>query len=686
MRELLSRTLVGLIVGVTFLYGAPAPAQQYHGKELVKATLIADVSSIQPGQRFRLGVLYRIEPGWHIYWKYSGDSGIPTKIEWQLPQGFTIQDLQWPLPLREKEPGDLEVFAYSSEVLLFADVVAPAGLPPGPFTIQAKSDWLVCQSLCVPGHAQLSLTLNSGTNTASDSAKIFENYASKVPRDLKNPIGFSRIGKNLEIEIPWAPNGASLDFFPTPPADAVIGHVVQGGNKLTLAIDTEAKPISRMDGVLVVASSEDNKEGYEVNGRSTVTSVQSGGSMPTVNLGGILQALGFAMLGGLILNVMPCVLPVISLKIFGFVSEAGERPEKAFRLSLAFSLGIISCFATLAAIVILLRAAGAQVGWGFQFQDYRFIVFIACLVFAFALNLFGVYELSVSAQATQGLAKLASGQGYGGAFFQGVFATILATPCTAPFLGTASAFAFAQPGWATFLVFLFIGLGMAFPYLLLAVNPKWLRYLPKPGGWMLRVKQCMGFLLVGTLLWLVWILGQMRGVDAIVRLGALLLLIAILAWIKGSFWTPVSSWRSRVLAATAMLCVLLLSASAYAFVTKPSRLVWQQFSQAKLDNALASGRPVFIDFTADWCITCKTNERFAIDTSKVREEFSRRNVVMLKADWTKGDPEITEILKQHGRAGVPMYLVYPRGGKETPPVLLPELITSQTVLDALNKT
>jgi thiol:disulfide interchange protein/DsbC/DsbD-like thiol-disulfide interchange protein len=688
MRELLSRALqfVGLIVGVTFLCGAPAPAQQYNGKELVKATLIADVSSIEPGQRFRVGVLYRIEPGWHIYWRYPGDSGIPTKIEWQLPEGFTIGDLQWPLPLREKEPGDLEVFAYSSEILLFADVAAPATLPPGPLTIQAKSDWLVCQSLCVPGRAQLALTLNSGGNIASDSLKAFENYASKVPKDLINPIGFGRIGKDLKIEVPWAPDGASLDFYPIPTADAVIGHVVQDGNKLTLAIDTEAKPINRMDGVLVVTSSGGNRQGYEVNGHSPVAAIHAGDSPSTLSLGGILQAVGFAILGGLILNVMPCVLPVISLKIFGFVSEAGERSEKAFWLSMAFSLGIISCFAILAAIVILLRAAGAQVGWGFQFQDYRFIVFIACLVFAFALNLFGVYELSVSAQATQGLAKLASGQGYGSAFFQGVFATILATPCTAPFLGTASAFAFAQPGWVTFLVFLFVGLGMALPYLVLAVNPKWLRHLPKPGDWMVRLKQCMGFLLVGTLLWLVWILGQMRGVDAVVRLGALLLLIAILAWIKGSFWTPASSLRSRVLAAVSMLCVLLLAAGAYGFVTKPSQLVWQQFSQAKLDDALASGRPVFVDFTADWCITCKTNERFAIDTSQVRQEFSKRNVVMLKADWTKGDPEITEILKRHGRAGVPMYLVYPGGGKETQPMLLPELITSQTVLDALNKT
>ena len=687
MRVWLSRILrrVGLIVGVVLYCGTPALAQQYNGKELVKATLVADVGSIQPGQKFRIGVLYHIEPGWHIYWKYPGDSGLPTKIEWQLPEGFKVEELQWPLPLREKEPGDLEVFDYTSEVLLFANVEAPPNLPAGPITIQAKSDWLVCQSLCVPGRAQLSLTLNSGANISSGSVQIFEKYASKVPKGLTKPIGLRRAGKNLEMEVTWAPKDASLDFFPLPPPDAVIGHVLKQENKLTLPIDSEAKPISRMDGVLVVSSGE-NREGFEINGRTPVSAVQSGGSVTAVSFIGILQALAFAMLGGLILNVMPCVLPVISLKIFGFVSEAGERPEKAFWLSMAFSLGIISCFAVLAAIVILLRAAGTQVGWGFQFQDYRFIVLISCLVFAFALNLFGVYELSVSAQATHGLAKLAGGQGYGGAFFQGVFATILATPCTAPFLGTASAFAFAQPGWATFLVFLFIGLGMALPYLLLAVNPKWLRYLPKPGSWMLRVKQCMGFLLIGTLLWLVWILGQMRGVDAVVRLGAVLLLIAILAWIKGSFWTPVSSRRSRLIAAGSMLCVVVLAADTYLFVTKPSQLIWQPFTQAKLDHALASGRPVFIDFTADWCITCKTNERFAIDTSKVRQEFAKRNVVMLKADWTKGDPEITEILKRHGRAGVPMYLVYPAGGKEAQPVLLPELITSETVLEALNKT
>jgi thiol:disulfide interchange protein len=464
----------------------------------------------------------------------------------------------------------------------------------------------------------------------------------------------------------------------------VIGHVARNGNQLSIPIETEPKPLKRLDGVLVVGSG-DNRQGDEIKATSPIATAQIGSLAQTVTFLGIPQALGLAIIGGLILNVMPCVLPVISLKIFGFVSEAGKQPDKAFRLSVAFSLGILFCFAVLAVIVTLLGAAGMQVGWGFQFQDYRFVVLISCLVFAFALNLFGVYELSVSAKATGNLAKLASGQGYGSAFFQGVFATILATPCTAPFLGTASAFAFAQPGWVTFLVFLFIGVGMALPYLVLAINPNWLRYLPKPGSWMVRLKQFMGFLLIATLLCLMWVLGQMKGANAIISLGAILLVIAILAWIKGSLWTPISSVRSRISGAAAMLLVILAAAGAYGFVTKPSQLAWQQFSKNALENGLASGRPVFVDFDADWCIACKTNERFAIDTPRVRQEFSKRNVVLLKADWTNGDPEITQILKQHGRAGVPMYMVYPSGRSEQP-IVLPELITSKMVLEALDRT
>ncbi len=673
--------LVGLI-GLALPWSGAAQGKP-DGNELVKASLISDASSIAPGQKFRVGILYRIEPGWHIYWRHSGDSGIPTKIEWRLPEGFKAEELQWPIPVREKEPGDLEVFVYENEVLLFATVVAPKNLPAGPVEVGAKSEWLVCQSSCVPGSAQLSLQLKTGASSGSDARQIFDKHSALLPKSLPSgwKASFARTGKNLQLQVTGVPSNTPIDFFPLPPEEAALGHVSSSGDQVTIPIDSEPQPISKLPGVLVVGSGE-TRTGYliDANGAS-VGSIEA--PAVSVSLAGLFQILGLAILGGLILNVMPCVLPVISLKIFGFVSEAGERPDKAFRLSMAFSVGILSCFAVLAVVAILLRAAGAQVGWGFQFQDYRFVVVIACVVFAFALNLFGVYEFSVSAKSTGGLAKLASGTGYNAAFFQGVFATILATPCTAPFLGTASAFAFAQPAWVTFLVFMFIGLGMASPYLMLAINPKWLHYLPKPGRWMVRMKQFMGFLLIATLLWLAWVLGQMKGANAIISLGAVLLVIAIIAWIKGSFWTPVSPIRTRISAAISMLVVVLLAAGAYGFLTKPSQLTWAKFSKSSLDQAVASGRPVFVDFTADWCITCKTNERFAIDTPQVRDAFSKNKVVLLKADWTNGDPEITEILRQHGRAGVPMYLVYPGGSKE--PILLSEVISSQTILDALNK-
>ena len=684
IRKLVARpTLLGLAIALLMAgVVVPGRAQVVDGRQLVKAQLVADTQHIEPGQKFRLGVLYTIVPNWHIYWKYAGDAGIPTQIDWQLPPGFRVSPLQWPLPGREQEPGGLEVFDYNNEVLLFTEVQAPEQLPGGPIEMAAKSNWLVCERECVPGDAQLSLKLNDGGQGPANQ-DIFSKYAASVPKAGSVPAGYSvsmkSSGSQMVVEFSGVPEGSRLDFFPEPPENVVLNHGKQAGKSVALSVDG-GSALDRLKGVAVVKSNG-KTDAFEVE-------LQSGGQVAATGNGvsadlvGVLQAVAFALIGGLILNVMPCVLPVISLKIFGFVSEAGERPDKAFKLALVFSAGIVSCFAVLAGIVTFFRAIGAEVGWGFQFQDYRFVLAIACLVFAFALNLFGVFELTVSARATGGLAKLAAGHGYGGAFFQGAFATILATPCTAPFLGTASAFAFTQPAWATFLIFFSIGIGMALPYLLLAIQPKWLRYLPKPGEWMVHLKQVLGFLLLATLLWLSWIIGRLRGVDAMVELGGLLLIIGILAWIKGSFWTPVSSGRSRVLAALAMFTVLVLAIGSYFFVTAPSDLPWQAFSQQSLDSALQSGRPIFVDFTADWCITCKANERFALDSTAVRQAFAQHQVLVLRADWTHGDPEITQILKDHGRAGVPMYLFYP-GGKERPPVVLPELISSQTVLDAM---
>src|SRR5246127_2713271 len=568
---------IALLIAGTVI---PGRAQVVGGRQLVKAQLVADTQHIEPGQKFRLGVLYTIVPKWHIYWQYAGDAGIPTQIDWQLPPGFQAGPLQWPLPTREQEPGGLEVFDYNNEVLLFTEVQAPQQLPAGPIELAAKSNWLVCERQCVPGDAQLSLKLNDGGQGPANQ-DIFNKYSASVPKTGALPAGYSvsmkPAGNQMVVQFTGVPQGSRLDFFPVPPENVVLNHGKQAGNSVVLSVDGGAA-LGRLKGVAVVESNG-KTDAFDVELQTGGQAAAANASGVGADLLGVLQAVAFALVGGLILNVMPCVLPVISLKIFGFVSEAGERPDKAFKLALAFSAGILGCFAILAAIVTFFRAIGAQVGWGFQFQDYRFVLAIACLVFAFALNLFGVFELTVSARATGGLAKLAAGGGYGGAFFQGAFATILATPCTAPFLGTASAFAFTQPAWATFLIFFSIGIGMALPYLLLAVQPKWLRYLPKPGEWMVRLKQLLGFLLLATLLWLSWIVGRLRGVDGMVELGGLLLIIGLLAWIKGSFWTPVSSVRSRVLAAMSMVAVLVVAIGSYLFVTAPSELSWQAFSQ-----------------------------------------------------------------------------------------------------------
>ncbi|MBV9997590.1 MAG: thioredoxin family protein [Verrucomicrobia bacterium] len=668
-----------------------ASAQVQDGRELVKASLIADQSAIRPGQTFRIGVYYQMAPGWHIYWKYPGDAGVPAKIDWKLPPGFEVSALRWPVPVRDKEPGDLEVFTYPGEVLLYADVKVPAQLPPGPVQIGAHSEWLVCERLCVPGSAELNLSLPQGNGGAVPAQPLFERFAGRTPGPLPPDLNvrFTRDGKQLRVTAEGVPAGEPVEFYPVPPAGVELGHGVATGSTVAFEVVSEPQPIQQVPGLLLTGSGA-SQRAYDVDGQGRPGVVAPGPAPapPQKDAGagwsGLLQALGLAFLGGLILNVMPCVLPVISLKIFGFISEAGEEPRKIMRLALAFVAGVLGCFLALAIAVCGLRAAGGQIGWGFQFQDYRFVFVLSLLVFAFALSLFGVFEFSVSARATGKLAHLASGEGYGSAFFQGVFATVLATPCTAPFLGTASAFAFAQPAPVTTLIFLAIGAGLAAPYLLLACNPRWLQFLPRPGVWMLKVKQFFGFLLLATLLWLIWIAGQLHGVEGIVSLSAALLVLAVLAWIKGSFWTPVASRVSKAFAGAAMLVTLVFALSAYRMVTTPSRLAWGEFSPQSLDVALASGRPVFVDFTADWCLTCKANERFAIDTPAVRNAFSRKNVVTLRADWTHGDEAITALLRQHGRAGVPMYLYYP-GGRERAPVVLPELISTQTVLDALQK-
>ena len=391
---------------------------------------------------------------------------------------------------------------------------------------------------------------------------------------------------------------------------------------------------------------------------------------------------------------MPCVLPVISLKIFGFIQHAGDSRRKIFGNGVAFAAGIFVWFIALALLMIGLKAAGHQITWAFQFTNPIFVVVMSAVVLVFALNLFGVYEITLSSRATSGLLGWSAREGYAGSFFQGVFATVLATPCTAPFLGSALGFAFAASAGIILLMFLAIAAGMSAPYLLLTAQPAWLRFVPRPGPWMVHVKQFMGFLLIATLLFLLWVLGAERGPDAVIWTGAFLLVLSIVCWMKGAFLLPGASLARRSFVLVLMLALVLGSGSYFigkkfaatqTAVLSLTKSDWIPFSPARLQDELAQGRSVFVDFTAAWCITCKFNEASVLETAAVKNAFKRYGIVKMKADWTNADPVITKTLKQFGRVGVPLYVLYPASAPDKP-IVLPELLTQTLVLDHLQAT
>ena len=387
---------------------------------------------------------------------------------------------------------------------------------------------------------------------------------------------------------------------------------------------------------------------------------------------------------------MPCVLPVIALKIFGFVQQAGEHPRRVFRLGLAFVGGVFAFFLGLATLIAVLRANGVGLNWGFQFQHVGILVTLIALVFVFGLNLLGVFEITLAGGAASKLSELSSREGYSGAFLHGMFTTLLGTSCTAPFLGAVLGFAFVAPAHIVFLIFTAIAAGMSLPYFLLTANPAWMRFLPKPGMWMERLKQFMGFIMLGVVVWLLGVLGQSRGIEPLIAVSSFLLVLGVACWIYGVLAGRFVSW---------LIIGALLTGGYFVFLdgkldaapksadtagpTEAGGLTWQPWSAERVAEATAKGQPVFIDFTADWCLNCKYNEKFVINSEPVRAALKQKNVLTLKADWTNGDADITALLRKYGRAGVPVYLLYPGGNAE--PILLPEILTQAAVLGELDK-
>lgn len=665
------------------------------------AELVAEVESIAPGQTFRIGLLLRMEPHWHTYWMNPGDAGLATSMDWELPEGFKAWPFAWPAP-EWLEVGGLVSFAYEGEVLLPMVLQAPADLDPGTeVELRGKASWLECKEMCLPGSASLAITLpvGDGAKGSGETTKLFEKADRDLPVDGSDwPAEATRDGQRVRLSVSLpegvSPQGDQIRFFPleeglfdlAQPQDITIG---EGTIEVGLVVSEAAgETPTGLSGVLVSEggwSGLGDRTSVVVAGAfqgaaSGAASGAGSGATPTESAPhiGLPKALALAFIGGVILNLMPCVFPVISLKILGFVQLADSNPRKVWIHGLVFAAGVLVCFWGLAALLLALKAAGHALGWAFQFQAPGFVAAMAMLFLLIALSLLGVFEVggSLIGVGSQAQAK----QGWSGSFFSGVLATIVATPCTAPFMGAALGFALTQPAWVSFLVFTALGVGMATPYLVLSRFPGWLSRIPKPGPWMESMKEGMGFIVLGFTLFLVWVFTAQRGQPGLAAILAGLLVASIGAWVLGRWGavsrTPRVRWIGRIVA------VSLLVAGYAMAIREPPPTGWQPFSSERLDELRAEGKPVFIDFTADWCVTCQVNKGVALNREHVQEAFREAGITLLKADWTDRNDEIAKALERYGRSGVPTYVLY-GSGKEAEPVILPETLTAGLVLEAI---
>jgi len=581
------------------------------------------------------------------------------------------------------------------------EITPPAKLDGSSVKLSADASWLVCEKICIPGGVTLQVELPVSTSSQPANTEFSTRYRRLLPQNWPAAnaaaVEWSRVGSNLRLKTrsETLAKYPAVDFFPLPEQDTVVGHPgVESRTKneivFRIPIESSGKNLSSMAG-LVVFSQQPNAADRAAWQLAT-TAVLSAARPPPVPVRGVFTFLLFGFIGGIILNLMPCVLPVISLKIFGFIQQAGQSRQKILRSGIAFTLGIFAWFIGLALLLIALKTAGRDVTWGgFQFTNAYFVLVLSVIVLVFALNLFGVFEISLPQSMTRGLLSTSERKDDLGSFFQGVFATVLATPCTAPFLGAALGFAFSQSAVIILAIFVAIAAGMSAPYLLLSAQPGWLRFLPKPGPWMVHVKQFMGFLLLATLLFLLYVLGAQRGLEGAIWASCFLLVISVACWMKGAFVSPTASATKRGIVLVLMLVIVVASSIYFIgdkfhstnFASADSRLKgdWQVFAPDRLQAELEQGHTVFVDFTAAWCLTCKFNEASVLESQDVREAFQRRGIVKMKADWTNGDPVITKLLQQFGRPGVPLYVLY--AGKNEEPIVFPELLTKSMVLEKL---
>ncbi len=688
------------------------PAADPLARRHVEASLVADAQGVQAGGVIHVALRQKIQPGWHTYWRNPGDSGQATTVTWTLPAGWKIGEMVWPKP-RQLRTGPLMDYGYEGEVLLPQTLAAPAGAKVGQsVTLKAAASYLVCKDVCVPEDASLTLTLPVVAGEPSPDptwgARIGATLA-KAPKPGPLTAVMTAAAKAIKLSITGdvVKGGDFPDAYFYPYDPAAIDHpqpqVIergQGGFTLTLAPGSgfkSASPPGRLQGVIDLGT-----RAYEIDaGPGPVQPAAVGLGPPAApqaagqGLGKLGGAFAFALLGGLILNLMPCVFPVLSMKAVSLAGHA-HSPRDARRQGLAFLAGVAATFVGLAGLLIAARAAGQAVGWGFQLQSPAVIAGLTLVMLLVALNLAGLFEVGQSLQVAAGGAEAADRGGVVGAFFTGVLAVAVAAPCTAPFMAPAIGYALTQPPVLALSVFFALALGMAAPFTLVAFAPRLLALMPRPGAWMEVFKKAMAFPMFATAAWLLWVFSQQVGPLSLGRLLAAAVLVAFAAWLYGRAQGARFAGRGGGLGFVVGLALMALAAATAAWppfdaparaaasaAGKSDALAAQPFSPERLADLRAEGRPVFVNLTAAWCVTCQVNDKVALSSRKVAEAFAKDGVVYLKGDWTNRDAAITQILSEHGRAGVPLYLMYGASGRDAE--VLPQLLTEGVVLAAADK-
>ncbi len=663
---MLERALIFAFAVFTALIVAPG-AQAGSSATLDHVRLDATLEApLQPGKTVWVAIHQHMDSGWHTYWRNPGEAGVATSIAWTLPQGVTAGDIRWPTPERFSD-GTVTNYGYAKDATLLVPLTASTTAKSG--IAHLKVNLLACEHMCIPEEATLDLDLGKASGTAA----MFEAARRAMPRPFAGTARFSLDAHSVRVvlDLPQAPAADAVAVFSAEQrllADGGVARVRVDGSRVTwtMPVEAGAKAPASFSGVVAVA-------GQGAWAFTAQPGVFAASPTNAAHDNGLLAALALAFLGGLILNLMPCVLPVLSMKALA-LARTGSDNAAAKREGLFYLAGVMATFATMATVLLTLKASGAALGWGFQLQSPVVVLGLALLMATIGMNLFGAFELPLGFAGAGD--HLAQSGGAKGAFFTGALAVVVASPCTAPFMGAALGFALTQPVLAAASVFLALGLGFAAPFTIVSFSPALVRLLPKPGNWMNTFKQAMAFPMFATAIWLLWVLARQSGTDAVIIGLAVGLGIALVVWlcrITRGLW----SWVVGIAGAVALT---ISSALALIPPAPSAQPMWQPWSEQALASARQTGRPVLVDFSAAWCVTCLVNERVALNDATVMKRLKEARVVTLKGDWTNPDPAITAALHQFGRDGVPLYALYRPGGKTE---VLPQILTPEIVLAAL---